>query len=112
MPILKIKPHKLEYLTQSDGYRDELGDWHEGQSKWLFLGDCDAVPAGAANEITLPDGVVTTYSYVVYLKPCDHDFKVGEKVRIKFFGKEPPPDKAEFQVKGYHVYQHQCKIWI
>jgi len=112
MPILTMKPHILEYLIHTDEYEDENGDFHEGTEKWLRLGKCDVVPAGQANKITLPDGVELQYSYTIYLPKRTREFHTGEKVRICFWGKGAPQEKREFVVKGFHSYQHQCKMWV
>lgn len=113
MPILKMKPHTLEVLNVTAGYEDENGDYHKGTQEWVSLCKCDVVPAGSANKITLPDGVEVQYSYTIYLPKKTRTFKVGEKVRVKFFGETDLQDeKKEFVVKGFHAYQHQCKMWV
>ena len=112
MPILKIKPHRLEVFTISEEYEDENGDFHAGQGSWVDTCCCDAVPAGQANEVTLPDGTVMQYSYSVYLPKGVREFSTGERVRIVFFGEGTLQEKKEFTVKGFHRYQHQCKMWV
>ena len=112
MPILKMKPHILEVLAITDGYEDENGDYHEGHEEWVKLCKCDAVPAGAAREITLPDGTVLQYSYTIYLPKNTCEFHTGAKVRVNFFGNGTLQEKKEFSVKGFHRYQHQCKMWV
>jgi len=112
MPILKMKPHYLEVLTKSDEYEDENGDSHAGVEEWNRLCRCDAVPAGEANKITTPDGVELQYSYTIYLPKRTREFVVGEKVRVIFFGEGTLQEKKEFTVKGFHRYQHQCKMWV
>ncbi len=112
MPILKIKPHLLEVLTLGEEYEDENGDFHEGAKEWVELCKCDAVPAGEAREITLPDGMAVAYTYTIYLPKNTREFHVGEKVRISFFGNGTLQEKKEFEVKGFHAYQHQCKMWV
>lgn len=112
MPILKLKPHILEVLFLKNEYEDDNGDYHKGISQWVRLCNCDAVPAGQANQITLPDGTTEQYSYTLYLPKIDWDFLVGDKVRVIFQGKCILPEKREFVVKGFHAYQHQCKLWV
>ena len=112
MPILKMKPHILEVLSLTEEYEDENGDFHKGQEVWTELCKCDAVPAGQANQLTLPDGVVLQYSYTIYLPKKTREFRTGEKVRVIFFGEGTPQEKKEFTVKGFHSYQHQCKMWV
>lgn len=108
MSVIDLIPHTLSYCTVSNGYEDENGDWHEGTEKWSEPISCHAVPAGKANEITFPDGTTHTYSYTVgRLDPDCREYKIGERVRLSVFGIE-----REFQVKGFHRYQLQSKIWV
>ena len=107
-----MKPHILEMLTLTEEYEDENGDFHKGHEKWIELCKCDVVPAGKANEITLPDGVVLQYSYTIYLPKKTIEFNTGDKVRVSFFGEGTLQEKKEFIVKGFHSYQHQCKMWV
>ena len=112
MPILNMKPHCLFRLSKSDGFEDEHGDFHDGGETWVKVCKCDVVPAGRVNTITLPDGSVLQYSYTIYLPKNTMEFNVGEKVSISFFGHGPTQEKKEFSVKGFHAYQHQCKMWV
>lgn len=112
MPILKMKPHFLEILVKGEEYEDENGDFHAGNEEWMVLCKCDCVPAGRANNITTLDGVVLSYSYTIYLPKGTREFHTGEKVRISFNGKGQLVEKKEFVVKGFHSYQHQCKMWV
>jgi hypothetical protein len=112
MPILKMKPHILEVLSIGEEYEDENGDFHKGEATWSELCNCDAVPAGQANTITLPNGVVLQYSYTIYLPKNVREFHTGEKVKVDFFGEGVLEEKKEFVVKGFHRYQHQCKMWV
>ena len=108
MSVINLIPHTLCYLIVSEGYEDENGDWHEGSSKWSDPIPCHAVPAGAANEIAFPDGTVSKYSYTIgRLKPDCREFEIGEKVRINILGVE-----REYEVKGFHRYQIQSKLWV
>lgn len=107
MAVLNIKPCRLEYQVTTDGYDDENGDFHAGESYWDGDIECDAVPAGKANEKTFEDGVVRSYSSTVYLNPDCRRFKIGEKVRLHRLG-----GVYEYEVKGFMPYQHQCKMWI
>lgn len=109
MAVLNMKPHTLRYLIVGSGYEDENGDYHAGKSSWSETSiHCDAVPAGRANEVAFEDGVVKRYSYTVYLPKDCKEFKLGDRIRICLFGEI----EREFEVKGFHRYQHQCKMWI
>jgi hypothetical protein len=97
----------LSYLSQTDGYEDGNGDYHEGTSEWRGYIPCNAVPAGKAAERTFEDGKVRAYSYTVNLN-TEIDFQIGDRVRIEFLNGKV----REFGVKGFHRYQLQCKMWV
>ena len=108
MSVIEPIPHSLCYLIVSDGYEDENGDWHEGSSRWSEPIACHAVAAGSANEIVFQDGTVARYSYTIgRLDPECREFAVGERVRLSVCGIE-----REFEVKGFHRYQLQSKLWV
>ena len=109
MPVLNMQPHWL-WTRESEGYEDNKGRYHEGSGDWKRYLKCDIVPAGKASEIPLPDGSTRPYSYTIYVydKSC-RDFELGEIVKLTIFGKD---DEREFEVVGFHRYQHQCKIWV
>lgn len=108
MSVIDLIPHTLSYLIVSDGYEDDNGDWHEGKSEWSEPMKCHAVPAGRANEITFADGTTSTYTYTVgRLSPDCREFQIGEYVMLNVNGVE-----RRFQVKGFHRYQLQSKIWV
>lgn len=112
MPVLKLKPHILEVLIHTGEYEDENGDFHAGSERWETCSTCDAVPSGRAEEITLPDGESIKYSYTIYLPKMTREFLFGEKIRIRFYKEGVLQEKKEFSVKGFHRYQHQCKMWV
>ena len=108
MSVINLTPHTLRYCNITNGYEDGNGDWHEGTEDWSDPVKCHALPSGSANEITFPDGTTSKYSYTIERLPRDcRDFAVGEKVRLEILGKE-----MEFQVKGFHRYQLQSKLWV
>ena len=109
MPVLNMTPHWL-WTRENVGYNDGKGNYHQEQQDWRKYVKCDIMPAGKSNEITLPDGSTRTYSYVIYVydRKC-RDFDLGELVRLTAFGKD---DDTEYEVVGFHRYQHQCKIWV
>ncbi|MDE5807684.1 MAG: hypothetical protein K2H76_06155 [Muribaculaceae bacterium] len=108
MSVIDLMPHTLRYCIVSDGYEDERGDWQPGTESWSSPMTCHAIPSGAANEIAFPDGTTGTYSYTVgRLAPDCREFSIGEKVRLSVCGIE-----REFQVKGFHRYQLQSKLWV
>ena len=128
MSVLQLKPHRLSYLVEEGGYTDTNGDYHKGTSRWEGNIRCDAVPAGASNEMQFEDGVTRKYSYTIYLPKDCRSFAVGEKVKISFSklitrdvnGQLRLANRKvrfinkdyEFDVKGFHRYQMQCKLWV
>ena len=104
-----MRPHTLSYLSVTEGFRDENGDYHKGGKEWVcnYIG-CDAVPAGEESVIKYEDGTEAHYSYVVYTDKNCKEFQREDVIRIAFFD---GPER-EFSVKGFHRYQHQCKIWV
>lgn len=108
MAVLEFKPKRLSYLVSENGYEDENGDYHSGESRWEGEIECGTVPAGKANEIKFDDGTVKVYSYTVYLPSDCRDFEIGDRVRIKALdGRD-----REFEVISFHRYQLQCKMWV
>lgn len=108
MSVIECRPHLLSYRVISDGYEDDNGDWHEGKSEWSEPLKCHAVPAGAANETTFADGTTAHYSYVIgRLDSNCRELKIGEEVKVMIDGME-----REFEVKGFHRYQLQSKVWV
>lgn len=109
MPVINLKPHLLSYLETTPGFEDGNGDWHEGASQWCEKPiECHAVPAGRANEIAFADGTTAIYTYTVgRLSPDCREFQIGEDVMLNVNGIE-----RKFQVKGFHRYQLQSKIWV
>ncbi len=108
MAVLSLKPCRLSYLVATPGYEDGNGDYHPGEETWKGDVECDMVPAGKANEIKYDDGSVRVYSYTVTLPTGCRDFEVGDRVRMRLLNGEI----RYFEVKGFHRYQLQCKMWI
>lgn len=107
MAVLRRMPNTIMRQIVSEGYKDEKGDWHEGEKSWSEPMLCDAVPAGKANVITYEDGSTATYTFTVYMNPGDYGFKLGDTVSLNRYGHE-----YILTVKGVHPYQHQYKLWV
>lgn len=108
MALVNTRPHRLSFLRTSPGFEDDNGDWHIGIDQWSAPVNCMATPAGAANRMTFADGMTTYYSYEISLLPRDIDFiKVGDKVKLT-----TPDGEIVYEVKGFHRFQLQCKIWV
>lgn len=108
MSVIDTIPHTLSYFVASEGYEDDNGDWHEGESGWSEPIACHAVPAGKADLITYADGTTSHYSYEIgRLEPNCREFQIGEKVKLNVLGIE-----REFTVKGFHRWQYQSKLWV
>lgn len=109
MAVFNMKPHILSYLSKTDGYRDENGDWHKGTETWVSYCRCDAVPAGKENMITYADGSVGQYNYTVSNLPKDcREFKFGDRIKLTFYNQT----EKEFDVKGFHRYQLQSVLYV
>lgn len=108
MAVLKRNPDTLSYLVVEDAYEDMNGDFHKGKSYWEGEYRCDAVSNSKAQKITFADGTKYEYAYEVHLPHNVREFRVGEKVKITFFG----GTEAEFTVQGFHRFQKQSKIWV
>lgn len=107
MAVLRRMPNIIMRQIVSEGYKDDNGDWHEGEKSWSEPMRCDAVPAGKANVIAYEDGSTATYTFTVYLNPGDYGFKLGDTVSLNRYGHE-----YILTVKGVHPYQHQYKLWV
>ena len=109
MSVLNFTPYYLYTSTEAPGYVDSEGNKHVGVATYSKYIKCDVVPAGQANQKDFGDGILQTYAYTIYVydKNC-RNFSLGEKIK---FEKDGGMSK-EFIVKGFHRYQHQCKIWI
>lgn len=108
MAVLDRNPHHLSYLITTPGYEDDNGDYHEGGSHWDGCVPCDAVPSGKAEEKEFEDGVTRRYSYTVHLPGDCRTFTIGDRVKISLLGGV----EREFDVKGFHRLQLQCKMWV
>lgn len=108
MSVIDLIPHSLSRLIVTPGYEDGNGDWHPGQETWSAPEKCHAVPAGQANQGMYADGTTYTYSYTIgRLKPDCKEFHVGDRIKLYVAG-----TAREYQVKGFHRYQLQSKIWV
>lgn len=110
MAILDFKPHHLWTCVKTPRWVDENGNSHPGTTTWSRYIKCDIVPAGKAEQRDFGDGVLQTYSYTIYLPTSCRDFALGEQIRLEKYGDYD--DQNTYLVKGFHRYQHQCKIWI
>lgn len=109
MAVLNRNTHRLQYLVSTSGYEDENGDYHPGEDHWEGDIPCDAVPSGRSDEKEFEDGVTRKYSYEVYNLPPDcRNFTIGDRVKLILLG----GIEREFEVKGFHRYQKQCKLWL
>ena len=109
MAVLDVSPSFLFTSHTTPSYVDENGNRHAGSTTYKCYVECDIVPAGQANQRDFGDGILQTYAYTIYIyDQCCRDFELGEKIKFKKDGNL----SGEFLVKGFHRYQHQCKIWI
>lgn len=109
MSLLNFHTSKLYRQIRKESYTDEDGNYHHGVTQWKYCCDCDAVPAGEANKIAIPDGSVDYYSYIVYNIPVGvKKFEYGDFIKLITLGNE----EVILKVKGFHRYQLQCKLWV
>lgn len=108
MAVLNRKPYRIELLVQKDGYEDDNGDYHDGEEMWIPTDRCDAVPSSSVNEKAFEDGVVRRFSYVVYLGRFCHEYVIGDVVRLI----ASDGTSKDYDVKGFHRYQHQAKMYL
>lgn len=106
MSVLRFFTDQLSILVTS-GYTDSNGDYIEDSKTWETCDKCMAVPAGSSNEIKFDDGTVRRYSFVCYLKADCQEYKDGDTVKLLRNGRE-----YIFDVKGFHRYQLQSKLWL
>lgn len=107
MSLLNFKASKLYRQINGESYFDENGDYHPGTTFYEFVADCDVVPSGEANKITIPDGTVEYYSFTISNLPTQtKNFDYGDFIKLQHQGRE-----FVLKVKGFQRYQWQCKIW-
>jgi hypothetical protein len=107
MGVLRLKPYEIARYTRTEGYMADNGDYIPGGEVLGEWEPCDAVPSGQAAERTFEDGVSRKYSLTVYMRADCKEFEIGDKVRLKRADLED-----DFDVKGFHRYQHQAKLWV
>lgn len=109
MGVLNMTPNTLYQGITAAGYVDENGNKHPATVEFVEYLKCDIVPSGPSAQRDFGDGILQTYSYTIYVfdRRC-RNFAIGERIKFKKDGVL----SGEYLVKGFHRYQHQCKIWI
>ena len=109
MAVLDFNAYRLEYFVEGEGYYDEEGDYHKDEGHWECAGRCNAVPAGANNVITLPDGKEAQFSFTIHIhNPLCREFTYGERLRLTTVN---GCEQRNLTVKGFARYQHQAKVY-
>lgn len=108
MSILKLKPHRIKLLKQSQSYRNERGDWVTSAPELIHEESCDVVGAGKANERQFEDGKRKTYSFTIYLDKDCQEYHIGDHVELEL----STGLKYTFVVLGFVRYQTQAKLWV
>lgn len=103
-----FRPHRLQYLVTSNGYEDNNGDYHEGESHWEGDIPCRNVPNGKSEERRFEDGITRKYSSVIRLDADCKEFNIGDRIKIILLG----GIAREYEVKGFHRYQLCSKLWV
>lgn len=108
--LVSFRPHRLQYQVTTEGYQDENGDYHEGESH--FEGDipCRYEPnGGEAKVYVFDDGTTSVYRYIVYLNNNCKNFKYNDV--IKLFDKNGK-EIIQAKVLGFQRGQLNAKLWV
>lgn len=108
MAILQYRKDKIALYVSTDGYEDELGDYHPGSQILGEYIECDAEPNGSGQIRTFEDGIERAYSYTVHLNPNCPEYTIGDKVRLSLKNGRI----LDMQVAGFHRYQLKAKLWV
>lgn len=110
MAVLDRMPHKLYRGIKTQGIELANGDYISGDAQFeTTFEKCSVVRAhGAEREISFDDGVITKYSYTVYLSAKTKPFHYGDRVKIVF---KNGTEKV-FSVKGWTPLQLQTKVYV
>lgn len=108
--MVSFRPHTLRIITRGNGNYDSNGDWVESGETLSEPVICRYEPNGRANTITLQDGSVYRYSYMVYLN-VDPEFRIryGDIIELT---SQDGITIGRFEVKGFHRGQLDMKIWV
>lgn len=112
MAILKtlssIAPFVLRYKIV-ESLIDQFGNPISSET-WSDYIECDAVPAGKANERAFDDGVRRAYSYTIYLRSDCPEFVLGQSIEL--WQRDSEMSRKEYEVLGFVRYQLQSKLWV
>lgn len=107
--LVSFRPHTIRRIEDGDGYYDNDGNFIESSESYGAMVECRYEPNGKASTIVLPDGIVATYSYMVYLCTDCPEFEYGDIVEL--FDQEGK-SKGRFKVFGFHRGQLDAKLWV
>lgn len=109
--MVEFRPHKLRIITEGTGDYNANGDWEEGNVSYSDYIPCRYEPNGAAQTITLPDGAIYRYSYIVYLSVNPAlVIQYGDKVELT--SQDGNVIAQSLEVKGFHRGQLDMKVWL
>lgn len=98
----------IQRLVVADGYEDERGDYHEGETRLDDVKiECLANISSQPTTRTFDDGVSRVYQFTVFTAPNEREFEVGEHVRLTRLGKT-----YDLDVVGFAPYNLQNQIWL
>lgn len=89
-------PYVLEMLYEEDATLNPDGSWNEGVNEWVVVSRCNAEQNGSAREISMNDGSLKVYSYVVALPSSQNPIPINTPVRI-------------IDNKGYNIFDGKPK---
>lgn len=108
--LVSFRPHKLQYQVTIEGYEDENGDYHEGESHFEGNIPCRYEPnGGEAKVYVFDDGTTSVYRYIVYLDNNCPNFKRNDV--IKLINKDGTT-LTTAKVLGFHRGQLNARLWV
>ena len=107
---VSFRPHTLKVITRGKGSYDENRNWVESEETVSEEIPCRYEPNGRANTITLEDGTVYRYSYMIYLSVNPSlAIKYGDIVELT---SQDGVSIGRYEVKGFHRGQLDMKVWV
>lgn len=80
--MVSFRPHRLKYEVVTEGYEDENGDYHEGESHFEGDIECRYERDGKPTEYAFDDGTTAVSHYIVYLDKDCKVFNRGDVIRL------------------------------
>ena len=108
MPM--FRPHILRVIHFVPGGMDDEGRPLPDTETYEDI-ECRIVPMTTGQKVIYADGKSYSASFVVYLDRDCREFDRGERVRL--FGRDGEiRDSQGFEVKFFHRYSMDAKLWV